>query len=42
VNEGNVSIYDHWVCTLRQEYTVYCSPRDSFMAMDTMEDVNAA
>jgi len=26
---------------LTQEYTVYCSPRDSFMVIDTMKDINA-
>jgi len=26
---------------LMQEYTVYCSPQDSFILIDTMKHVNA-
>jgi len=37
----NIGIIIIGFLLLTQEYTVYCSPRDSFMVIDTMEGVNA-
>jgi len=37
----NIGIIIIVFLSLTQEYTVYCSPRDSFTVIDTMKDVNA-
>jgi len=33
--------YDHYVSILMHKYIVYCSSQDSFIVMDTTEDVNS-